>query len=113
MIYLTQAFAAFFAALVISKTWSDFRKGQEALPVFIFWTGAWTLIVVLTFFPQLVDLITRALEGRVIGMNRIFGMSFVFIFYVVYRIYLKANRVEKEMAQLVRDMALKNERKRR
>lgn len=108
MIYLIQAFSAFLGALVISKSWNDFRRGRETLPVFLFWASTWVIIIILAFFPILVDRISQALGGQIIGMGRIFGMALAFIFFVLYRIYLKANRVEKKMDELVRNIALKS-----
>ncbi|TSC92878.1 MAG: hypothetical protein CEN89_396 [Candidatus Berkelbacteria bacterium Licking1014_7] len=107
MIFFIQAISAFLAGLVISKSWNDFRRGREALSVFIFWVIAWGLIVLLAFFPILVDKITFALGGQIIGMGRIFGIALVFVFFVVYRVYLKSDRVETELNELVRKIALK------
>ena len=108
MIYFIQAVSAFLAGLVISKSWNDFRRGKEPLPIFIFWVVAWGLIVTLAFFPFLVDKITMSLGGQTIGMGRVFGIALVFVFYVVYRVYLKANRIEKILNELVRKIALKD-----
>jgi len=36
----------------------------------------------------------------------VFGIALVFVFYVVYRVYLKSNRVEKQLNELVRKIAL-------
>lgn len=106
MIYIIQAFAAFLAALVISKTWADFRRGSENLPIFIFWASAWVMITIVAFFPQLIDRFTVLLGGQIIGIGRIFGMALVFLFFVIYRVYVKADRIERELVGLVRDLAL-------
>lgn len=108
MIIIARIFASFLAALVIIKTYADFKRGKESLIVFLFWLIAWLLIVSIAFFPQIIEWLIKQLGGQRTGLGTVFGMALVFLFYVIYRIYLKADRIEKELTKLNRELALRD-----
>ncbi|MBI2263477.1 DUF2304 domain-containing protein [Candidatus Berkelbacteria bacterium] len=108
MIFIARIFAAFLAALVITKTYLEFRKGREPWPVFLFWISTWLLIVFIALFPGMIDWALSLLGGERTGLGTVFGMALVFLFYVIYRIYVKAERIEKTLYRLAQDWSLNN-----
>jgi hypothetical protein len=72
-----------------------------------FWSITWIIITVVAFFPSVVDRVLRATDARG-GSGTILSVAFVFIYFVVYRVYAKADRTEKQLNKLIRDLALKN-----
>lgn len=108
MILLARIFASFFAILVIAQTYNEFKRGKEPLAVFLFWSITWALIVSIAFYPQIIDWLIQKLGGQRTGLGTVFGMGLVFLFYVIYRIYLKADRIEKELTKLNRELALRD-----
>lgn len=94
---------------VILKIYHDFKKGKESLVMFLFWVLTWMVIITITLFPSIIDMILYYSRGERIGIGTFLGMAIVFLFFVIYRVYIKADRIEKNMATIVRQMATKND----
>src|SRR6185436_2377232 len=97
------------AIIAVSKSYVDFKSRIESLPIFLFWFVTWTTIVVVALRPTLVDnLITAYGEGRT-GLGTFFGLGLVFLFFIVYRIYVKLERIQQSLTKMVQDLALREE----
>ncbi|MBI4032668.1 DUF2304 family protein [Candidatus Berkelbacteria bacterium] len=103
---LAAVIATFFAALVIAKSFDEFRRGREPWPVFMAWFTMWSAVVVIAVFPELTDWVRERLFGPQSGLGTIFGIAIVLLLFLSYRIYLKAERVERTLNQLISDLAL-------
>jgi hypothetical protein len=106
MIIIAQAFASIFAILVVSRSLVDYKQKKESLQMTLFWVVIWVSVLALAFFPGLVDQIITNLGGDRTGLGTIFGMGLVFVLFVSYRIYVKANRIEKNLDKLSREFSL-------
>ena len=102
-------FSLLLALIVLSKSYVDFRGRQESLSMFVFWAVTWILIVTVALFPSLVDLLLR-LSGneRGVGLGTFFGMALVFLYFVVYRIYVKLERIEQNLTKAIQELALRD-----
>lgn len=108
MIYIIQLISTMLAVLVIIKSYADYKRRQEAFVVFLFWTATWLGIVYLAFFPQTVDLLSQRFgNDSTTGFNRMLALSFTFLFFITYRVYIKAERVERKLNRLIKDLAVK------
>lgn len=105
-ITIPKLFALVLGLLVITKTYLDYRKKDENLKVFLSWTLVWIGIIILTFSPMLISKAVTLIGEKSISIGKIVGMGFVFILFILYRIYIKAHRLEKQLNQLVRKIAL-------
>lgn len=103
-----QFFATFLAAVVIAKTWSDYRLQRESYQMVIFWTIIWFLVIVISFFPNFVDLKIFQIGGKGSGVGTLLGMGEIFLLFILYRIYVKMERVERELTKLIKNLALKD-----
>lgn len=106
--FITQFLSAFLAVLVVTKSYTDFRRGKESRSMFLFWTIAWIAILLVAFFPNKIDEISFRFGGRGTGVGKFLGMALVFVFFVVYRIYVKADRIERMFQRFVKEQALKD-----
>jgi len=109
MIILVKIFSIILGLMVISKTYHDFRKGRESITMFLFWTIAWICIILVSLFPEIVDEIISMSQGQRIGTGTFFGISIIFLFFVIYRVYIKADRIERDLAEVVRQVAIKKD----
>lgn len=100
--------ALFFSIIVISKTLIDFKNKQENWQMFLFWLAIWIGILIIAFDPMLIEQIILHLGIGSYTIGQIAGIGFVFVMFVVYRIYIKAHRIERQVNQLIRDIALKD-----
>lgn len=106
MIFIAKFFAAIFAIVVLSRSIVDYRDKKESLQMTAFWVVVWLVITAIAFFPFLVNEAIKLFGGNRTGLGTVFGMGLVFVMFVSYRIYVKANRVEKNVAKLSREIAL-------
>ena len=75
--------------------------------MFLFWLTVWTGIVVVALFPSLVDFLIAG--GGHVGPGTFIGMALVFLFFVVYRIYVKLERIEHSLAKTIQELALRDD----
>ena len=103
-VLFSQIFSLILAAITISKSYVDFRARRESLQMFVLWTLTWVAIVVVALFPSIVDVLT--VRGGQAGIGRFLGMALVFLFFLLYRIYVKLERLEQQITILVQEIAL-------
>lgn len=108
MIIVAQILSAFFAALVITKSYADLKRGRENIVMFLFWTAAWLVILGIAIYPNIINILIAKFGGQRTGMGTIFGLALTFLFFIMYRIYIKTDRVEKTLSKLVSDLSIKN-----
>jgi hypothetical protein len=108
MIYVAKIFSIVLGMMVISKTYLDFRKKQESLIMFLFWSIAWIAIIYISLYPIVIDQTIAKLGRHKTGTGTFFAMALVFMLFLSYRIYNKANRVENKLREIVTKLGLKN-----
>lgn len=108
MIIITKIFAIILALTVITKTFYDYRKKREILSTFLFWTIAWILIVYVALKPSLFYNLLSNMANENIGIGTFVGIAFIFLFYITYRVYMKANRMERQIRDIVMKIGIKD-----
>lgn len=93
--------------LVVTKSYLAYRARQESITMFLFWSLTWIGIIAIAFYPEI---ISRVFGERRLGVGSFLGMALVFVYYVLYRVYVKADRLEKQLHDIVRGLALKEQR---
>lgn len=106
IIIIAKVFALVLALLVVARSITDFRNKRESLQMTIFWIIVWVAVVILAVFPSFINIVISALGGSRTGLGTIFGMAIVFVLFISYRIYVKANRIEKQLEIVSRQYAL-------
>lgn len=113
MTIIAKIFAAVFAIIVLSRSIVDYRDRKESLEMTVFWIVIWLLISAIAFFPTIVDHAIVLFGGNRSGLGTVFGIGLVFVMFISYRIYIKANRIEKHLGEISRKYALLAIKKRR
>ncbi len=103
-----QVFSVLMAIIAISKSYVDFRGKVESFGVFLFWFLTWLSIVIVALFPSIIARLIAAGGGQA-GLGTFFGMVIVFLFFLVYRVYVRLKRVEQNLTATVREMALRED----
>src|SRR5262249_9035499 len=108
-VFISKVFAVILAVIVLAKSYVEFRTRTEPLQVFLFWTVTWTMIVVVALFPSIIQSIIAFTGGENAGLGTFFGMAIVFLFFVVYRIYVKLERIEQKLTKAIQELALRDD----
>jgi len=104
-----KVFSLALASIAISKSYLDFRARTESLQMFLLWSLTWITVVVVALFPSIVDVILAYSASGRAGLGTFFGMGLVFVLFVVYRIYVKVERVEQKLIKTIQELALKED----
>ena len=108
MILIARILSIVLGLTVISKTYLDYEKKHTGLTMFLFWTIAWVAIIFVSIYPITIDRINYAVGDDTSSMTAFLSIAFVFIFFVTYRVYVKANRLEQKIKEMVVKLALKD-----
>lgn len=103
IVIISQIFSVLLAIVAISKSYVDFRARRESLQMFLFWTVTWLAIVCVSLFRSIIDTL---IAGQT-GVGTFLGMAVVFLFFLLYRMYVKLEQVEQKITSLVQDIALR------
>ncbi len=106
MIFFAKLVAIILALVSISKSYLDYRKGQEPLTMFIFWLIVWSVTTILVAYPLLIEQINLYFKDGAVSIGSLTSVAFVFLLFIVYRIYAKAARIEYQLGQLARKISL-------
>jgi hypothetical protein len=110
MVSLTaKILALLLAGISVSKSYVDFKARKDSLQIFIFWLMTWIAVVIVALFPRIIDVLIEQFGGGETGLGTFFGMALVFVLFVVYRIYIKLERIEQTVIKTVQDIALREE----
>lgn len=103
LIYFIKFICLFLGFTVITKTYYDYKKGSEGTTMLLFWTIAWLAVIYSAIDPGRVYRLAQHFSSSNVGVGTFVGVAFVFLFFLTYRVYVKANRLEKKL----RDMVIK------
>ncbi len=104
---IARVFAIVIALVAISMSYVDFRSRKESPQMFLLWTLIWIGIVFVGMFPDLVAAIVSAGGGSA-GIGTFLGMVIVFLFFLVYRMYVRLEVLEQKLTVVVRELALRD-----
>jgi len=107
MIIFAKIFSIIIGLTVISKTYHDFKKNYESLTMFLFWSLIWFAIMITALFPDLFVRLIEKVSGNGVGLGTFAGIAFIFLLFVTYRVYIKANRLERKIHDIVMKIGLR------
>jgi small membrane protein len=107
-IYFIKFLSFFLGFTVITKTYYDYKKGAETIVMLLFWTVTWLFIICAAIFPDKIYSTMQRLSKENIGIGTFVGIAFILLFFITYRIYIKANRLERKLHDLVIKLGLSN-----
>lgn len=108
MIILIKILSLVLGVAVIFKTYYSYKKKEEGLVTFLFWSIAWLVIMYAAVFPDKVYSLMQEFSSENIGIGTFAGIAFVFLFFVTYRVYMKADRLERQIRDMVTRLGLKD-----
>ena len=110
MIYL-QILVSIFVFFTLSRLFVQKHKNKISWLGLFFWSLLWLLVLVVFWQPDITSYLASVLGiGR--GADLVLYLSVILVFYLLFRIFVRLNRIESDISKLVRDEAIKNVRKR-
>jgi hypothetical protein len=99
-----------FALFAFSKAVLRFRDKAISTKEFLFWSVIWVVVILLVFLKSKLGFLTQlGLGGRPVDI--IIYVSIILLFYLMFRIYVKIDAAEQNITKVVREIAIKKERK--
>ena len=87
-----------------SRVFLKFKEKSISREAIFFWLLIWAAILVFVFHPDLSNIIARFLGmGR--GIDSVFFLSIVALFYLIFRLYVKIEQVDKDITTLAKNTA--------
>ena len=102
-----QILIALFALFAIARAVAQYKEGRVPRTWFAFWVLFWLSAAVVTALPWTTEVLAR-LVGVGRGVDAIMYLSLVVLFYLVFRLFVKVEDVERQITKLVRKIALED-----
>jgi hypothetical protein len=101
----SQFFLLAFVLIGLTKAISSYKQRGLRTPDFIFWTLVWIGTASIIIFPEATSFVAHLLGiGR--GADLIVYTSLLFSFYLIFQLHLTLGRLEQEITEIVRAIAL-------
>lgn len=104
---IIKAIIILFILFVLWRTALRFKKGDITSREFSIWVIFWTLIVIAVLIPQKTDIIAQWL-GVERGADLLVYLSIIVLFFVIFKIIVKLEKIERDITKVVRNTAIKN-----
>jgi small membrane protein len=95
---------AFFIVRLIWQFKNEQIKLNEFIVWFIFWLFAGTAII----FIKSIDRLLIDLGFSSSGINVLFYLGVVFLFYLLFKLRLRLERMERDLTKIIREIAITN-----
>ena len=104
---LLKILTVIFIVFAASRAYLRFKGKSLNLSNLILWSVIWLATLVFVFDPQSSDAIAK-LFGLQRGTDTIFFLAIVLLFYLIFRLYVKLDTVDKDLTRLVTEISKKN-----
>ncbi|MDO5849368.1 MAG: DUF2304 family protein [Methanobrevibacter sp.] len=75
---------------------------------YVLWGVIWFLIIIFAFVPEASSNIAK-LFGIARGLDFLVIVAIVLMFYLIFKLYMKIDKLQQDMSKIVRAIALNNE----
>lgn len=81
---------------------------KKSIMFYLFWILIWLFVVIFAFVPELsIDIAN--IFGISRGLDFLIIVAIIVLFYLVFRLYIKVDKLQEEMTDIVTEIALNNE----
>jgi len=95
-----------FALFAISRVILRFKDRSVTLQALFFWIILWLALILFVVLPGTAGLLTNFFGvGR--GVDLLIYLSIILLFYLIFKIYVKIDNLNKEITKVVRKESLK------
>jgi len=95
-----------FVLFALSRVIARFREGSLTAGWLVLWSAVWVAVAVAAILPQTTSWFARLIGvGR--GVDAVIYVSIIFLFYLVFRVFLRLQKIDHDITLVVRELALK------
>ena len=98
--------------IYIGRTFLQFRRGKRSMRGMVIWTIFWFIIIVLAVIPNPVSFKIAEILGFKSNINAVIFVALGLLFLLVFYLSSSLDRIERQMTELVRKLAIKEAEKR-
>lgn len=104
---LQQIIALIIILFFIFRLFWQKQKNQISKNEFIFWQSFWFLSIIMVFSLKKIDQLVATLGFSSSGIDVLLYLSIIFLFYIIFRLRLRMEKLEKNITKIVREIAIK------
>ena len=102
---IIQIIAILFALFALSRAALRLKDKSINNVQFMFWGLIWAAVIIIAFVPNITTSISKIFGiGR--GMDLVVYIGIALLFYLMFRLYVKIDKIEGEITKVVRKTAL-------
>lgn len=107
---IIQVFAVLFISFAASRAVLRAKDKSISIGELFFWLAIWGGLIFVVFFPEYTNILAD-LVGIGRGVDVIIYTSITLLFYLIFRMYVKIEESEAKITRLVRELAIREKRK--
>ena len=95
-------------ALLVMRVGDKLKKKQLTFKEALFWGILWFAVGVVVLYPRLADQLAATLGLQTAtGIDLVVYVAVGVVFYLVFRLYIRLDRIEHNLTKLARHLALR------
>lgn len=95
----------FFVLFVLWRTFLRYKANDISVREFFVWTVFWFIVVLASFLPKKTDILAQKL-GVERGADLLVYLSIMVLFFVVFKLIVKQEKIDRQITELVRKEAI-------
>lgn len=103
---IQQTVALTIILILIWRAIARYRKKDITRQEFFYWLVFWLVISLAVIFLKQIDAWVESLGFEAKGLDVLVYAAVVFLFYLIFRIYIRIEKLEKNITKVVRRIAL-------
>lgn len=108
MIMLQQIIASLVIVFFLVKLWQQKYRSEISRFEFAIWLIFWLLAGLAVIFIKFIDRISSSLGFSARGIDVLVYMGFALLFYLVIKMRIRINQMDKNITKIVKHLALKD-----
>jgi hypothetical protein len=107
--YVAQYVAIVTILYLLWRVFQDYRRGRIEWSGVISWSLIFSVFIVIALFPIRISMEIKDILGLGRGLDALFVLSIGLIYLLIFQLYVKIDRTEREITELTRKVAIELE----
>lgn len=107
---LIQYLLVFLVLLIVYRVVMKWRQGILSQRDLFFWAGFWLVVGLIVVIPETASFLAE-LVGIGRGADLVVYLSIILIFYIIFQMTVKIEKIERNVTKIIRAMTLPEEKK--